>query len=201
VPRPAGAGGIEGDVYLHQSAAANIFDNRTVLDHPLLNGNPNARLQIMRTKNDVGGFNASPLGIWYNSAGGNWQIIYENQFPMAPGERFFVCIDGCRLEFGVPMLISTFCQAKVTQFGPACYFFSANRRSSTFALTRVWDGVYHPTAVGLFWDSLNQAWAAMTEDGSTMLEDLDFFVAGPAAGAIFESGFETGDTLGWSAVP
>jgi hypothetical protein len=34
-----------------------------------------------------------------------------------------------------------------------------------------------------------------------MLEDLDFFVAGPAAGAIFESGFETGDTLGWSTVP
>jgi hypothetical protein len=201
VPRPAGTTGIEGDVFLHQSTFANIFDNRTVLNHPLLNGNPTARPMVMKTKNDVGGFNSSPIGVWYNSAGGNWQILYENEVPMASGERFFVCVDGCRLEFGIPTLIHTVCQAGITQFGPACYLWSADRLHSIFALSRVWNGAYHAVAVGLYWDPVNEAWAAITEDGSTMPENLIFAVAGPAAGAIFESSFESGDTLGWVAVP
>jgi hypothetical protein len=75
--------------YIHIATSA---DYMTTLDHPLLNGNPNAKLLIMH--NYHRGTSHLPindeLGVWYD--GSHWNIYNENIDSLYPGAGFNVLI-------------------------------------------------------------------------------------------------------------
>lgn len=79
------------NAYVHIAQGANIALNWTTLRHPLLDGNPCARLQVTQT-NSQGVFNDHPVGLFYT--GSHWAIFNEDGSSMPPNAAFHVVIDG-----------------------------------------------------------------------------------------------------------
>ena len=76
--------------FVHIATADNIASNLTYIDHPDLNGNPNARFLFSQRSDDEDTVNNNPTGIWYN--GSNWTIYNENMVTMPIGVQFNIYI-------------------------------------------------------------------------------------------------------------
>lgn len=76
--------------FVHRAVPANIVGNYTLLDHPLLNGHPCARIQATQSANS-GVFNAHFVGVWYT--GTRWSIFNQDFATMQPNTEFHVVID------------------------------------------------------------------------------------------------------------
>ena len=77
--------------YVHTSTAENTvgdFDHRTLLDHPDLNGNPDAKVMVVQRE----GGNPHPVGLYYSSASSRWGVFNEDLAPMSVGTEFNVYI-------------------------------------------------------------------------------------------------------------
>lgn len=78
-------------VFAHLSEPGNINSNQTVLDHPLLNGNPAAKLVITRDWTIGATYSTHHHGVWYN--GTHWTIYTEDTGAMPADINFNVLID------------------------------------------------------------------------------------------------------------
>jgi hypothetical protein len=81
--------------YVHISTAENVSDHITFLDHPLLNGNPNASIQITQNWNPPGGFNTvndHVTAVYYEPGPAQWGIYNEDFGTMNVGTAFNVLI-------------------------------------------------------------------------------------------------------------
>lgn len=85
--------------YRHQALATNISNNYTIIDHPSLNGNPDATFVISHYWGILGGSQIildKVLGVWYT--GTNWSVYTEDQSPMPDGIVFDLNILSQTLE-------------------------------------------------------------------------------------------------------
>jgi len=81
--------------FVHQATAANISGNYTVIDHPLINGNPNAIVFVTPNWNpgNVGGtYNNHNIGIWYSSSQQKWAIFNQDLAAMPVNAAFNVLV-------------------------------------------------------------------------------------------------------------
>ncbi len=97
--RVNGAGlGTSTPVFIHQATADNIacgFDQCTVIDHPLTNGDPNAILIVTHNFTPAGGSGANdqnPVGVQYLSTSSKWAIYHINLTPMLEGTAFNILV-------------------------------------------------------------------------------------------------------------
>lgn len=67
--------GTEVDAFSHATEPANIFANQTILDHPALNGNPNA-IAVISSKWD-GYYDELFQGLYYTPNDNRWRIYNE----------------------------------------------------------------------------------------------------------------------------
>ena len=85
-------------IYVHTATAANTINHITYIDHPDLNGNPNAGIVFKHVwdQNGNGGiFNDNIDGLWYSTSEAKWSIFNEdNTVNMIEGAQFFVYIAG-----------------------------------------------------------------------------------------------------------
>ncbi|MEL6810870.1 MAG: T9SS type A sorting domain-containing protein [Bacteroidota bacterium] len=91
--------GEPGDITLHIADLANqgSVDSYSVINHPDLNGNPNAHIALSTYYNPNGLRNDHPYGVWYDVNIDRW-IIYSEDFAAIPLDTaFFVLIDGSAL--------------------------------------------------------------------------------------------------------
>jgi hypothetical protein len=84
-----------GDIerYVHTSDGNNITNNRTEIDHPDANGNPDAQIFITHNYNPggaTGKYHNKNVGVWYN--GSKWTIYNEDKSGMPIGVSFNVMI-------------------------------------------------------------------------------------------------------------
>ncbi|MDJ0974068.1 MAG: hypothetical protein QNJ98_06375 [Planctomycetota bacterium] len=91
--------------FRHVTAAGNIESNTTRLSHPMLDGNPGARILVTMNQ-DLGGTGATRLnnhhiGIWYDTGTASWHIFNQNLAVMREDVGFNVVI----LPAGVPAYI------------------------------------------------------------------------------------------------
>ncbi len=88
-----GVPGVKATEYVHDATAANIVSNWTVLNHPLLNNNPNAIVQATQNWNPGGGggvYNNRHIGVWYT--GTRWAVFNQNLAAMPVGASFNISI-------------------------------------------------------------------------------------------------------------
>lgn len=82
--------------FLHILTPQNIGDDGSYLDHPLLNGHPNAVFKILQnyTPDDRAGYylNANEAKAGYNPASGKWYIANINGKRLYPGTAYSVAI-------------------------------------------------------------------------------------------------------------
>lgn len=84
------------NAYLHYVSPANRSAHITLLDHPLLNGNPCARLQFSAAS--AGGvFNAHELGAYYT--GSRWALFNQDGAVLADDMSMNVLVDPAQAEF------------------------------------------------------------------------------------------------------
>jgi hypothetical protein len=85
-------------IFVHTATASNIhptLNHITLIDHPDLNGNPNAGIVFSHVFNPNGGsgvYNDNIDGLFYTYTYGKWAIYNEDLSPMEVGASFFVYI-------------------------------------------------------------------------------------------------------------
>jgi hypothetical protein len=75
------------------TSAANVSGDSTVIDDATINGDPNAVLIVSHYLDPNGTpctclYNNIPVGVWYNSSIGKWEIFNEDLSPMTLGLFF-----------------------------------------------------------------------------------------------------------------
>lgn len=74
-----------------------MFDDSTILDHPLLNDNPNARFVFAHNWGAAGTTSNvdidEVLSCWYENSSGRWHIFTEAEIPMPINATFNILID------------------------------------------------------------------------------------------------------------
>ncbi len=85
--------------FVHLSTGANIVSGRSVIDHPFLNGNPNARVMVTQARNDellYGGENDYAVAPRYDDSvsGGRWSIFNTSGVTIDDGLAFHVVVAG-----------------------------------------------------------------------------------------------------------
>ena len=158
------------NVFKHVATVANTatFPYVTALDHPKLNGNPNARLLVQQRWSST--YNDSPVGLYYRPTSNRWEVFNQKiGTPIKVGAEFNVLINDN---------ISTTVAAsgKITGnnflidppiIGPAKRVF----------VSQYWTGVYNTQEVGVWnpstWSIFNQ------NSGVTMPTNARFFVFAP----------------------
>ncbi|WP_298550293.1 cadherin repeat domain-containing protein [uncultured Algibacter sp.] len=76
-------------IYIHTATAENSSGNITYLDHPDLNGNPDAKIVFCHNWNG-GTYNDKVTGLWYNGA--NWSVFNEDTTSIVEGSTYNIYI-------------------------------------------------------------------------------------------------------------
>jgi hypothetical protein len=151
------------DVYVHSATVANTIGNYTLLDHPDLNGDPNARILVEAREDGV----VAPdgyLGVWYT--GTQWSIfLQDSSSSMAVGATFNVLVlpdDGTSFVHTIaaddPLAGSVIDDPRLNGRGWVLPH-----------ITQVWNpdggiGVYNDHPVSLTYDSFMERWRLRNTD-------------------------------------
>lgn len=99
---PIKVSGLNPAAFVHSATVANTTvpscasNQCTLIDNPLINGNPNAILIVTQRYNEgestLGVYNAHVVGVWYAPAQGKWTIFNEDLAAMPVGAKFNVLV-------------------------------------------------------------------------------------------------------------
>ena len=165
------------EVVLHIADIANqgSVDSYSVLNHPDLNGNPNANIILTGYYNPNSLRNNHPYGVWYDVNIDRW-IIYSEDFDTIPLDTaFFVKVDG---GLGQPFKhvatagniagnYTTIDHPLLNGNPDAIFNFSHN-----WGISGASSNVIIDKATGVWYTGSN--WAIYTEDLSAMPENAEF---------------------------
>ena len=78
--------------FKHTANSGNISNHYTIIDHPLTNNNPDAKLIVTQNFGSLGGvYNNNHIGVWYN--GSKWSVFNQDFSTMPVGAMFNVLVD------------------------------------------------------------------------------------------------------------
>jgi hypothetical protein len=86
------AASVPGVRFVHIARAANTIGNRTYIDHPLTNDNPNAIVFVTQNYNPGGvgdQYNDQPIGVLYSSAAQKWAVFNQDTTADMPVDAAF----------------------------------------------------------------------------------------------------------------
>lgn len=99
------------NVFVHTTTSTNQTGNSTYIDHPLLNGKPNARLLVTHNYNPGGSspgvHNAHNIGVWYNAAIAHWTVFNQDGAEIPIGASFNVMV-GEPIKIFLPVVLRRF---------------------------------------------------------------------------------------------
>src|SRR5690606_11362551 len=85
---------VDPDVSVHTASALDVAANATFLDHPRLNGNPDAIVFVTQNWHPGGGllgvYNDHAIGVWYHEDREQWGIFNQDLAVMPLGASFNV---------------------------------------------------------------------------------------------------------------
>ncbi len=188
--------------FVHQATAANISGNYTVIDHPLINGNPNAIVFVTPNWNpgNVGGtYNNHNIGIWYSSSQQKWAIFNQDLAAMPVNAAFNVLVLVPQSDVFVHKATSANSSGHVTYID---HPLSNNDPNAIVFVTPNWNpggvgGTYNNHNIGVWYSLTNQKWSIFNQDIATMPNDAAFNVLIPHPDAsVFVHKATTGNTSG-----
>lgn len=101
---------IGSSVFVQTSTSANTAGDYTLINNPLTNGQPNAKLLVTQDWNPGGtggAYNPHNVGVWYDSAAGKWGIFNEDLASMPIGVSFNVMVGQAPSNGGVMKTLKT----------------------------------------------------------------------------------------------
>ena len=174
--------------FFHLSDNQNRSGYATYLDHPALNGHPNAIPFI--TQNTVHGgniYNINPRlnGVWYDTSRNQWAIVNLNQVTMPYNAPYNVLVPEIDSDAFVHYASGTNIWTDYTYFSNPL----TNQRSHAILFTTAnWNpggygGVYHNHPIGVRYADYYERWSIFNEDGVYMPTDPMFNVLIPVPDA------------------
>lgn len=161
-------------VYTHVATASNSAGDYTLLDNPVLNGNPNAYVVVSAAYiSDHTIYDTHALGVWYDSVAGQWGIFHEDQSAIPNNAAYFVGAANAPGNLTITASSSNMLFGKVMIDNPNFN----NHSSLAILLTQVWTYVYNPHNVGI--EYLGGHWFIYNLDGSNILAGATFMVYNP----------------------
>jgi hypothetical protein len=85
------------ETFVHYAEPLNTTGDRTYLDNPLTNGEPDAVLAVTQNRSPGGGRGASndhPIGVLYDADARKWAIHNKDDAPMPDGAAFNIAVSG-----------------------------------------------------------------------------------------------------------
>lgn len=178
-------------IYVHTATAANTSGHITYINHPDLNGNPNAGIVFSHVWNPNGTSgvgNNNIDGLWYDAAAQKWTIFNEDFSPMVEGAKFFVYIASN------PSDVITHVASVANQNPGAAQYTVLD--SGIFGvdpgpyavMSNYWDpnGVYNPHNYGFFYDDIfgTNTRNIFNENGTGIPTDAAFKILVTGTGVI-----------------
>jgi len=167
-------------VFVQKATAANIKGSDTIIDYPLTNGNPNAKILVTPNygPGGVGGiYDDHPIGVKYE--GGQWRIFNQDGYLMLDGAAFNVFVPTAgpgvavfvhSATAGNSVLDGTFINNALTNGNPnAIILVTPNY---TPGGSSAWED--HP--IGVVYNHYIRKWAIFNQDGVDMPVDAAFNV-------------------------
>lgn len=142
-----------------------------VMDHPSLNGRPNARFLITPDWGTSGPYNNNAIGVWYN--GSRWEVFNQNisqPMPANPIFNVWISDEVFEIEASSPNGNTTAFDNAATNSRPDALVFATQR----------WTNVYNPNEIGVFY-SINR-WAVFNQNLTAMPRGAKFFLWASAGG-------------------
>jgi hypothetical protein len=161
------------NAFVHAATATNTFHNYTLIDNPLTNGKPNAKILV--TPADT--TNSRPIGVWYN--GTKWGIFNQDLANMPTGTFFNVFVipetyAGGFVHQATAANISgnyTVIDHPLTNGNPnAIVFVTPNWNPGNVG------GTYNNHNIGIWYSSSQQKWAIFNQDLAAMPVNAAFNV-------------------------
>lgn len=170
----------QGVKFTHFATSSNIIGNWTVVDNPLLNGNPNAIFVVTQNWSPPGGggvYDTSEIGVWYD--GSNWAVFNQDLSNMPEGAAFNIFIPSGGNAFVHIATGSNILGNWTVLDNPALN----GNPDAVFVTTQNWSppgggGVYDASPIGVWYDGSH--WAVFNQDLSNMPEGVAFNVYVPA---------------------
>ncbi len=155
------------NVFKHVASTGNTSAHVTRLDHPKLNGNPNAKLLVQQRWN--GTYNDSPVGVWYD--GSRWTIFNQKTaVPIRAGSEFNVLVND---NITATQAVSGKITGNNFLIDPAI-----TGNTKRVFVTQYWTAVYNTQEVGVWYPS--SSWSIYNQNSSvTMPTNARFFVFVP----------------------
>jgi len=169
-------------IYVHTATVDNIVLHITYIDHPDLNGNPNAGLVFKHVWNQNGNggvFNDNIDGLWYNSTEAKWAIFNEdNSIDMIVGAQFFIYIaeDETDVITHIADAAHQGTSSAYTEIDNA--EFNGNDPGPYAVMSNYWNpnGVFNSFNYGFFYNDSTNKRNIYTESDATIPENAAFKV-------------------------
>lgn len=171
--------------FIHTATTSNSSGVTTAIDHPLLNGNPNAIVLVSQNFNPDGSpgiYNPHPIGVYY--ASGRWRIFNQNIITMPLGANFNILVPDTRAD----VLVHTRAEVSVGNDTLINHPLLNNNPNAIFLITQNWNpnnrvfGVNNDRSISAWYDSTTNRWGIFNY-GGTMATDTSFNVLIPPPGA------------------
>jgi hypothetical protein len=165
--------------------SSNTFGNRVRIDHPGINGDPNAILFATHNWNPTtatGVYNDSNTGVYYDRPSGRWEVFNQDGAPMPAGAAFNILVADHRLASEAAPFVHSANGANVV--GIATYIDRPEllgNPNAVLTVTPIWNppssvGVYNDHPIAVYYDAGVGRWAIVNQDGAQMPTGASFNV-------------------------
>lgn len=169
-----------------EATAANTSGHTVRITHPLIDGNPDARIfveQLWSTPGRAGVYNDANIGAYYNQGPGQWEVFNQDLSAIALNTKFFVLIAEWHLDHRFEPIVHVGDASNTV--GHITYIDHPELNGhpdAQLTVTQVWNpdgrafGVYNDHAIGVYYDGNRQQWSIFNQDRQPMPPNAAFFV-------------------------
>ncbi len=154
--------------FLHTTTASNISgSNYTIIDNPLINGNPNAKILVQQRY--ISSYSNVNVGVWYN--GSKWTIFTEDKSAMPEGKGFNVWLSNDNKSFAHTVDSSNLSGSYSYLDNPL----TNNNPDANILVTSLLNGGdYFDHVLGVWYNAAVQKWILYTEDAASFVAGLKY---------------------------
>jgi hypothetical protein len=172
---------LPGMQFVHTAAVGNIISNWTLIDNPLINGDPNAIIFVTQNWNPGGEgdvYNDKSIGVWYDDVFEQWAVFNQDESPMPEGAAFNVLIPDADLS----VFVHTASVANIAgNWTDIDHPLTNNNPDALVFVTQNWNpgnvgGTYNDHPIGVWYNNLTDKWSIFNQDIANMPSGAAFNV-------------------------
>lgn len=176
------------EIFVHTATASNTFLHLTQIDHPLINGDPNAFILLQQVYNPAGDLdgtdNPAEIGLAYSPSSQRWSIENQDLSAMPIGSRYFLFV----AEFGGTIVhentMANTDGSRTVIDSDQANGLPSGRWVATWVRTRTGaSGGFNDHPISVEYDATESRWVIVNQDMGTMPSSGGFHLEGRASAA------------------